>query len=592
MRCYEKRTVEERLRVLYSSEDAKEANRLIVDMWCKYKERITPDTTYQISEKDVILITYGDQVRRTYEAPLVTLKQFLDSHIKDVINSVHILPFYPYSSDDGFSVVDYSSVDPQMGSWKEIEVLSENFRLMFDGVINHCSQYSKWFKAYLNNDPEYDNFFIDIDPTIDLRKIVRPRASPLLHEFIDNNGRVRNIWTTFSQDQVDLNYKNYKVLLAILDALFYYIEKGATLLRLDAIAFIWKDVESESVHLKETHELIQLMREVLHEVAPEVIIITETNVPHNENVSYFGSGEDEAQMVYNFALPPLLAHSILTANTTKMTQWAKTLSLPSDKVCFFNFTASHDGIGLRPVKDILSDEEIEFLGKKANEHGGLVSYRDNREGGRSVYELNCSFIDLLTSKDEDNVIRAKRMMLTQTVMLAMPGVPGIYFHSLVGTRNFNDGVKMTGVNRSINRLKLNIDWLENQLSTEGTLEKMIFKSYKKLLSIRINESAFNPYGAFTFLDISNKLFVIHQDSNDLHNHIVALHNFSNEVVTCLLPEYIILDAYELIGAQKISSYTIELQPYQAMWIKANVDDDKMYKYFGTSKIRHKRMKND
>jgi len=591
MKCYEKRTIEERLRVLYSDEDAKETNRLIVEMWCKYKERID-SKMYQLSEKDAILISYGDQVRRTYEAPLVTLKHFLDTHIKDVINSVHILPFYPYSSDDGFSVVDYSSVDPQMGSWREIEVLSEHFRLMFDGVINHCSQYSKWFKAYLNNDPDFDDFFIDLDPTIDLSKVVRPRASPLLHEFIDSNGRVRNIWTTFSQDQVDLNYKNYKVLLAILDALFYYIEKGATLLRLDAIAFIWKDINGGSVHLKETHELIQLMREVLHEVAPEVIIITETNVPHNENVSYFGSGEDEAQMVYNFALPPLLAHSMLSGNTTKMTEWAKTLSLPSDKVCFFNFTASHDGIGLRPVKHLLSDDEIEFLGEMSTSHGGLVSYRDNREGGKSVYELNCSFIDLLTPLEADNATRAKRMMLTQAVMLAMPGVPGIYFHSLVGTRNFNDGVKMTGVNRSINRLKLNIDWLENQLSTEGTLEKMIFKSYKKLLSIRINESAFNPYGAFTFLDISDKLFVIHQESSDLHDHILTIHNFSDEIVHIELPDYIILDAYELISAQKITTHRIELQPFQAMWIKTSVDDDKMFKYFGTSKIRHQRTKHD
>jgi len=589
MKCYEKLSIEERLRILYSDEDAKKANELIVQMWCKYKERIS-SSMYHLSEKDVVLITYGDQVKRVYEAPLATLKLFLDTHVKDVINSMHILPFYPYSSDDGFSVVDYSSVDPQMGSWREIEDLSEHFRLMFDGVINHCSQYSKWFKAYLNNDPEYEEYFIDMDPTIDLSKIVRPRASPLLHEFADSKGRVRNIWTTFSKDQVDLNYKNYKVLLAVLDALFYYIEKGATLLRLDAIAFIWKDISGGSVHLNETHELIQLMREVLHEVAPEVIIITETNVPHNENVSYFGSGDDEAQMVYNFALPPLLAHSILTNDTKKLTGWAKTLSLPSDKVCFFNFTASHDGIGLRPVKHILSDEEIENLVTTTKNNGGLVSYRANREGGQSVYELNCSFIDLITDESAENTLRAKRMMLTQAVMLAMPGVPGIYFHSLVGTRNFKDGVKMSGVNRSINRLKFNYEWLENQLSTEGTLEKMVFKSYKKLLSIRINESAFNPYGAFTFLDLSDKLFVIHQESSDLHDHILTIHNFSDEVVKCQLPDYMLLDAEDLISVQKISTYDIELEPFQAMWIKAGVDEDKMFKYFGTSKIRHMKEK--
>lgn len=563
---YKSRTIYERLSFLYKEDNAKKAELLIDDLIHKYSNLIE-SKAYTLSEKDTILITYGDQVQRLNEAPLETLKCFLDSYLKGVVNSVHILPFYPYSSDDGFSVINYSRVDPKLGSWKEIESISNDYRLMVDGVINHMSQYSDWFKAYLNRDQDYEDFFIDLDPTTDLSKVVRPRTSPLLSEFTDINGQIHNIWTTFSKDQVDLNYGSYKVLISVLDALFYYIQKGATLIRLDAIAFIWKELGTECVHLKQTHELIQLMRDVLHKVAPEVIIVTETNVPHHENISYFGSGDDEAQMVYNFAMPPLLVHSILSENTTQLTKWAQTLELPNDKVCFFNFTASHDGVGVRPVSGILSDEEIDFLVEKTKEHGGLVSYRDT-EDGEKPYELNCSFIDILSHPDEQDTIRAKRMLVTQAVTLSMPGVPGIYFHSLVGSNNYHEGVKFTGVNRSINREKFNYDVLEDKLNTDGTIEKMIFSSYRKLISIRTHEKSFNPFGEFEFLNLHKSVFSILQHSLDKTESILALHNFSNDRIKFNLPKKCNKDLKDLLSSVIVKPESeVILEPYQVMWLK-------------------------
>ena len=565
-----KHTINQRLHKLYDQETAEKAVNDVIDLIFKYKQRIT-STPYHLSEKDVILITYGDQVNCDHEPSLHTLGTFMDNYLKGIINSVHILPFYPYSSDDGFSVVNYSMVDPHMGSWREIETISSHYRLMVDGVINHISQFSDWFQAYLNGDPYFKAFFLEMDPSTDLTKVVRPRASPLLSEFTDVDGKIRHIWTTFSKDQVDLNYQNHRVLRNVLDALFYYIEKGATLIRMDAIAFIWKEIGTECVHLPQTHELIQLMREVLHEVAPEVIIITETNVPHHENISYFGSGEDEAQMVYNFALPPLLIHSILTQDTTAMTQWAKELTLPSNKVCFFNFTASHDGVGLRPVKGLLSDAQIEYMVSRVQEHGGLVSFRAEADGSQSPYELNCSYIDTLTHPNEDDTIRIKRMLLSQAVVLAMPGVPGVYFHSLVGSRNYHDGVKHTGINRSINREKVNINWLEKELSKEGELPKMIFDSYKRLISIRTNEKAFNPFGEFEFFNLHSKLFVIYQTCSQSVEFIIALHNFSNEIVTCELPEHLPLPMQDLLSTfSVIDNKVVTVHPYQILWLKGYV----------------------
>ena len=563
---YESHTIRERLEILYSKKDANKAYDLVIELIKKYKLRINSQA-YHLSEKDTILVTYGDQIQCVNEAPLETLKIFLDNQLKGIINSVHILPFYPYSSDDGFSVINYSEVDPKLGSWKEIEDISEHYRLMVDGVINHVSQYSDWFKAYLAGDEDYKDFFLDIDPTTDLSDVVRPRATPLLSEFTDSKGKIHNIWTTFSRDQVDLNYSNYKVLIAVLDALFYYVEKGATLIRLDAIAFIWKEIGTPCVHLPQTHELIQLMREVLHKVAPEVIIITETNVPHDENISYFGSGNDEAQMVYNFALPPLLAHSIITGNTKKLTKWAQTLHLPSDKVCFFNFTASHDGCGLRPVHDILDDAEVKNLVENTKKHGGLISYRNTPEGEKP-YELNCSYIDILSSPDDDEHLRIVRMLVTQAVALAMPGVPGIYFHSLVGSTNYFEGVKLTGINRSINREKFNYKFLEDVLSTDGNSEKIIFSAYKRLISIRINEAAFNPFGKFEFLNLDKKLFAILRHSVDEEEHILAFHSFSQESIKVKLPKELIKNATDLLSDKKYMINTqIEIEPYQVLWLK-------------------------
>ena len=562
-------TINKRLHRLYPEEVAQRAVNDIIDLIFKYKQRISSQE-YHLSEKDIILITYGDQVNRDDEPSLKTLNDFMNKYLHGVINSIHILPFYPSSSDSGFSVVNYSAVDPRMGSWREIDSISSNYRLMVDGVINHTSQFSDWFQAYLDGDEYFKDFFIEVDPSADLSKVVRPRASPLLSEFVDSEGKIHHIWTTFSKDQVDLNYKNHRVLRNVLDALFYYIEKGATLIRLDAIAFIWKEVGTECVHLPQTHELIQLMREVLHEVAPEVIIITETNVPHHENVSYFGSGDDEAQMVYNFALPPLLVHSILHGDTKAMTEWAKTLTLPSNKVCFFNFTASHDGVGLRPVKGILSDEEIDYLVRHVEDHGGLVSFRSEEDGSESPYELNCSYIDILTHPDEEDRLRIKRMLLSQGTVLAMPGVPGIYFHSLMGARNYHDGVKHTGINRAINREKFHIDWLEEQLSEQNNLSKIIFDSYRRLISIRINEKAFNPFGYFSFYDIDPRLFVIQQACSDNKEYVVAIHNFSNEEVKCTIPEEITLPLKDLLSSYEVDeTREVLLEPYQMMWLKGS-----------------------
>lgn len=559
--------VKESLVFLYSSNDALKAYAKILDLIEKYKKKIE-SKPYTLTQKDVILITYGNQIFHEGETALATLKRFLDEYVEECINTVHILPFYPYSSDDGFSIVNYKGVSPLMGSWRDIKALSKDHRLMFDGVINHLSQLSEWFNKYLGNHPNYLDFFIELDPSTDLSKVVRPRTTPLLHEFTDDEGKKRSIWTTFSRDQVDLNYANYKVLIRILDVLLFYVSRGASLLRLDAIAFIWKEIGTECVHLPQTHALIQLMRQVIHEVAPEVLIITETNVPHHENISYFGEDYDEAQMVYNFALPPLLAFAILKGDTVKLTHWSKTLHLPSDKVCFFNFTASHDGVGLRAVSNILDKSEIQFLVNSCLEHGGLVSYRAmNGDEEQAPYELNASYIDILTNPDSEQSLRAKRMMLSQAVTLTMPGVPGIYFHSLVGSESYFEGAKKTRRNRAINREKLNFDNIKEELEEENSLRNNIFKRYKQLISIRINEKSFDPYATFEVLEVDPKIFAIKHFSKDKDEYIIALYNFSDHSLELDISMFGDEKLLEIITHKLYETKNFSVEPYGILWLK-------------------------
>ena len=517
----------ERLQKLYSPEDAQETHTDLLSMIEEYKLKIS-STPWSMTEKDSILITYGDSIQKTGQKHLKTLVEFEESYLKDIINSIHILPFYPYSSDDGFSVIDYKAVNPDLGDWDDIEQLAENCRLMFDGVINHISQYSDWFKGYLEGQEKYNNFFIDTPPDTDISMVVRPRALPLLSPFEAADGKIHLIWTTFSRDQVDLNYANPKVFLAVMDVLFKYLEKGAKLIRLDAIAFVWKKFGTNCIHLEETHQIIQLMRDALHKIAPEVVIITETNVPHKENISYFGSGDDEAQMVYNFALPPLLAHGIITGNCSHLNKWHGELELPSDKVCFFNFTASHDGIGLRPVSGILNDDEIQELIQAAEFSGGRVSMRSNGDGTESPYELNCNYMDLLSPLLNSQKEKVGRMLLSQSIALAMPGVPGVYIHSLLGSKNDLDGVMQTGVNRSINREKLCWEKLQEEISNPEHQRYLIFESYRHMLKIRKECPCFNPFAPFEIFNISPSLFCMLRESIDKKQQILVLANFAHE----------------------------------------------------------------
>jgi glycosidase len=491
----------------------------------------SPGRQLPLTQRDALLITYGDQVREPGAAPLDTLGEFLEEHAAGAVSGVHILPFYPSTSDDGFSVVDYQAVDPELGTWDDVCRLGCRFNLMFDGVFNHVSAHSGWFEGFRRDDPQYRGWFIAVEGDPDLSQVVRPRALPLLTTFETAAGEKR-VWTTFSADQVDVNAHDPDVLLALIDALLFYVDRGARFIRLDAIAYLWKEIGTPCIHLPQTHRAIQLMRSVLDEVAPDVLLITETNVPHRDNVSYFGDGRNEAQLVYNFALPPLVLHTLATGDATALSGWAATLDLPSQGVTFFNFLASHDGIGVNPVRGILSQEQIDALVARAPAHGGYVSYKQNPDGSKSPYELNVNYFDALSdpAAGEPEETRIGRFLLAHAIMLAMPGMPGIYFHSLFGSRGDRAGAETSGIPRRINRQKFGRADLDRELAHPTSRRARVLFEFKTLLRQRQASAVFHPAGRCEVVTTDPRVFALRRTSPDGAETMLCLHNASAETV--------------------------------------------------------------
>jgi sucrose phosphorylase len=555
--------VKDLLKKIYGQETAALAFERIASIIEKYSVQKRKKETY-FSEKDVVLITYGDSLKKEGEAPLAALHAFASQYLKGAISNIHFLPFFPYSSDDGFSVMDFFEIDPELGTWQEVASIGRDFELMFDYVVNHYSSKGQWFQNYLEGKDGFEAFAIDVDPATDLSMVTRPRSLPLLSEYKKKNDQTVHLWTTFSADQIDFNFENLDVLEKMIDVLLFYADQGATILRLDAIAYLWKEIGTNCIHLTQTHDMVKLFRAVLDLVAPDVIILTETNVPHDENISYFGDGRDEAQMVYNFTLPPLLFYSMVKEDTTVLSQWAAGLYLESANNTFFNFTASHDGIGVRPLEGILDPKELEGLIEIVNANAGQVSYKQNPDGSESPYELNITYVDAILA--DKSSTRADKFLASQSIQYALPGVPATYIHSLLGSRNWVDGVKQTGRARTINRQKLQVENLISELKNPESFRARVFFPYLNLIKTRKKQSAFHPNAGFEILQTNPTVFGIKRYSKD--QKIYALTNISSKAVAVSLSGTASSGPMvDLITGENIDTKAIHLNPYQYVWLE-------------------------
>lgn len=562
--------------IIYGEDKVDECLNRIHSLLTKFslhpKEEVSFDDVW--SHKDQILITYGDMVQPKMGEPvskLSKLHDFLNKYVSGLLSTVHILPFFPSSSDDGFSVVNYRRVDERLGGWDDIHEMSKDFRLMGDLVMNHTSRYSEWFKNYLKNEDPHKDYFIEVDPETDLSMVTRPRSTPLLTPVHTKKGE-KFVWSTFSDDQIDVNFANPNVLFEYIDIFFYYVSKGLSVIRLDAVAFIWKELGTECIHLKETHEIVKLIRTLVDHYAPHVTIITETNVPHKENISYFGNG-DETHMVYQFSLPPLLVHAILTENAAYLNEWADSLDVLPKNCSYFNFTASHDGIGVRPLQGLIPEDEFENLIDGMGKKGGFISEKKNPDGSLSPYEINITYFDAFAGDNGSQALQERRYLCSQIISMSLKGVPGIYFHNLTASRNNLKGVSVTGRYRTINRKKWFYDELIDALNDPDTSTYRIFNSMKAIIKKRSKHPAFHPFGGQKVHKISDKLFCIERWDPDKTERVLVVANLTNQEKTVSLEEKGLSikngkSFSDIIsGRPCITNGVLKLGRFQVVWVK-------------------------
>ncbi len=533
-------------------------------------EQRQPSNVGLWSEDDAVIITYGNSIKDGKHKPLDLLQDFLKRYLGDAITGVHILPFFPFTSDDGFAVTDYRAVNSELGSWEDINRIGDRFKLMSDLVLNHVSSQSKWFNDYRQGHEPYDKFFFEARPDDDLSQVVRPRTNDLLREVETPTG-TKHVWCTFSHDQVDVDFTNPEVLLEFLRIMRLHVDNGIRIIRLDAVAFIWKEIGTNCIHLPETHAIVQLMRLLLDFAEEDVILLTETNVPNTENLSYFGN-RNEAHAVYNFSLPPLILQALLSGSSKHLNQWQMAMPPAQMGCAYLNFSASHDGIGMRPAEGLLDEEEIDDVIETVKSFGGLVSMRSTPDGGQKPYELNVTFFDALkgTLKGEDEY-QLERFLCSQSIVMALEGIPAFYIHSLIGTNNHMAGVKKTGVNRAINRKRWNYPELIELLDDENSMHARVLTAMKERIQIRRRQEAFHPNATQFTMQLGDKIFGFWRQSYDRAQSIFALHNVSNEELHIPAVSINLIgghDWYDLLSGEKINEHMsdISFAPYQCRWI--------------------------
>ena len=526
------------------------------------------------SSADALLITYGDSIRRKGESPLDTLEKFLHKHVGENVSSLHILPFFPFTSDDGFAVSDYNTVNPELGDWTAISRLAKTYRFMSDLVINHCSASHRWFKQFLRNESPGKDFFITEDPEFDQSRVVRPRSFPLFSPYEVINGEKQTelkVWTTFGRDQVDLDFSNPAVLLEFVRILLLYMERGVQIIRLDAVGFMWKESGDSCIHHPKTHEIIKLIRLLFDYLAPRSWLITETNVPNKENLSYFGN-RDEAHLIYNFSLPPLLINTLIRGDSTHLNTWMMSMPPSPFNCAYLNFTASHDGIGLRPAEGLLEAREMEDLLGALKKFGALITTRKNQRGMDVPYEINISLFEALkgTLKGEDEY-QFERFIASQAIMLALEGVPAFYIHSLLATPNDVRGVEESGMNRRINRHKWDVTELETLLTDPESDQSRVLAELMRLLNIRRGQKAFHPNATQFTLRLGPEFFAFWRQSFDREQSIFVV---SNITVAPRRLDFARLNLigtdnwYDLVsGAPFPDLYSnLTMSPYQTLWL--------------------------
>ncbi|MGY8843060.1 MAG: alpha-amylase family glycosyl hydrolase [Burkholderiales bacterium] len=533
-------------------------------------ERVNPNLE-KWDQGTCVLISYADSVTEEGLSPIVSLGRFCDTYLHGVVSTIHILPFFPSSGDDGFAVSDHERVDASLGAWADVTSLSKKYRVMADLVLNHGAQSSPLFQQFLNDEEPGNGFFLTVNEDFDVSRVIRPRGHPLLLT-VTTKSAERVVWCTFSEDQVDYDFTNPAVLEYFLNIILDFINHGVSVLRLDAVGFLWKRSGTTCLNLSQTHAIIKLIRYICDAYADDVVIVTETNLPNQENLSYFGNG-NEAHWIYNFPLPPLLLHTLLTGDSNVLRRWA--MSMPPALLgnSYLNFLASHDGFGLRPTEGLLDDDARENLVQRLEQNGSLFTWRTMQDGTKKIYEANITLYSALEKTDVDPNGRyaMQRFIAAHLVMFSLEGVPALYINSLLATENDLDEVSTSGINRRINRKKHTKAFIDSRLSSTHTRERILFDTLKTLIKMRAAQAAFHPNATQFTLQLGRDYFGVWRQSQDRGQSVFAITNLTSTAKRLQLADLNLIEIEswrDLIGGARLLSHQSEmgLDPYQTVWI--------------------------
>jgi sucrose phosphorylase len=519
-----------------------------------------------ISEKTSLVICYGDNINSNQKSSIQVFQNFFRKNLKKYFNAIHFLPFYPSSSDSGFAVKDHYKIEKRIGNWSDIKKISKSSHVMADIVINHSSARGLWFKNFLKKKRPGKDYFLTVNSKFNTSKVVRPRDHKLLKK-IDIFRKSDYLWRTFSADQIDLDFKNPSVLLRFIKIMVHLVSNGVTIFRLDAIAYLWKKNGTNCINLKQTHEVVKLLRLISNLLNVETIIITETNLPEKQNLSYFGKN-DEANWIYNFSLPPLLIHAFLFENSSYLNKWSKNLPNTKFQNSYLNFIASHDGIGMRPTEGILNERSLNNFLKRLKKNGSKFSYRKVQNKSKKVYEANITVFDALKKSDTDpnGKFFLERYIAAHAIMISFEGVPAIYFNSLFGKSNDEAKYVITGNNRDINRYKWNYENIIKKLNDKNSKQSIFYQNLGKLLEIKRKQKAFHPYAQRLNINLGSKLFCFKRTSLDKKQTIISITNCSSvDQYPKLGKKY---DKWKNIINPKINSSNkfLKLKPFETMWL--------------------------
>ena len=433
-------------------------------------------------KNEIMLITYADSMGNN----LKDLHKVLNQYYTNAVGGVHILPFFPSSADRGFAPMCYDRVDPNFGTFADVEAIGKDYYLMFDFMVNHISAHSAYFQDFLQKKDQsaYKDFFIRYsdfwengEPTqeqVDLIYKRKPRAPYIEAEFAD--GSKEKVWCTFCEEQIDLDVRKDATKQFIKQTLVDMCHHGAAVIRLDAFAYAIKKPDTSCFFVEpDIWELLYDIEKTVKaegaEILPEI----------HEHYTIPMKIADKGFWIYDFALPVLTLHALYNHTGVYLKQWMERCPMHQ-----FTTLDTHDGIGIVDVKDLLPDEEVDKVKEQMYQQGANVKkiYSSEAYNNLDIYQVNTTYYSALGNQDD-------AYLLARAIQFFAPGIPQVYYVGMLAGSNDVDLMERTKNGRDINRHYYSLEEVAEQQ------QRPVVQKLKELMELRNTHPAFSLEGTIS-----------------------------------------------------------------------------------------------